>query len=73
MVNKEVRQKFLWDNFQVKEQFNNANIKGTNSSYKSGEKRNDTSLIPDDLRQIIKEDKELHELVEALGYENMEI
>ena len=73
MSNKEIRQKFLWDNFQVKEQFNNASIKGTDSSYKSGEKRNDISLIPDNLRQIIKEDKELHELVEALGYENMEI
>ena len=72
MYNTEIRQKFLWDNFQTKEQFNN-NIKGTDSSYKSGEKRNDVTLIPDDLKQIIKEDKELHELVEALGYKNIEI
>ena len=53
--------------------FNNANIKGTNSSYEIGEKRNNIELLPNSLKQIIKEDKELHELVEALGYKNIEI
>jgi len=73
MYNKEIRQNFLWDNFQVKEQFNNANIKGTNSSYEIGEKRNNIELLPNSLKQIIKEDKELHELVKILGYKNIQI
>lgn len=75
----ECRKKFLQDVFGIKERVKKEQAKGTHSSYdtKSTEynylNRFDPSIIPDDVKKLIREDNELHYLIGALGYNYREI
>jgi len=75
----ECRKKFLQDVFGVKERVKKEHAKGTHSSYdtKSTEydylNRFDITIIPDDVKKLIREDNELHYLIGALGYTYREI
>lgn len=76
LENKETREKFLYENFGLKDIFGIDSIDGTVSSF--GETSNvknrfDMDLIPDDIKELIKKDDELHDLVNKLGYENKSI
>jgi len=73
------RKKFLQDVFGIKERVKKEQAKGTHSSYdtKSTEydylNRFDPTIIPDDVKKLIREDNELHYLIGALGYTYREI
>jgi len=75
----ECRKKFLQDVFGIKERVKKEQAKGTHSSYdtKSTEydylNRFDATIIPDDVKKLIREDNELHYLIGALGYTYREI
>jgi hypothetical protein len=75
----ECRKKFLQDVFGIKERVKKEQAKGTHSSYdtKSTEydylNRFDPTIIPDDVKKLIREDNELHYLIGALGYTYREI
>jgi len=72
LKNKEVRDKFLFDNFGLKDMYGTKEIKGTQSSFGSIEnvtKRADSVEIPDETKELIRKDSELHYLMGALGYE----
>jgi hypothetical protein len=79
LTKSDVRIKFLQDVFGIKERVKKEQAKGTHSSYdtKSTEydylNRFDTSIIPDDVKKLIREDNELHYLIGALGYTYREI
>lgn len=73
------RKRFLQDVFGIKEIVKKEQAKGTHSSYdtKSTEynylNRFDPTIIPDDVKKLIREDNELHYLIGALGYTYREI
>lgn len=73
------RKKFLQDVFGIKEIVKKEQAQGTHSSYntKSTEydylNRFDPTIIPDDVKKLIREDNELHYLIGALGYTYREI
>ena len=74
--NKEVREKFLFENFGLRDLFGIESIDGTVSSF--GDKENvrnrfNPDLISDKTKQLIREDSELHYLMGKLGYEYKKI
>jgi hypothetical protein len=74
--NKEVREKFLWDNFKMKDVWGTDSIYGTVSSFgeqKNYENRHNQIEIPDDTKELIRKDNELHYLIGKLNYEYREI
>jgi len=73
---KEIRDKFLYNNFNLKDIHDIKTIRGTTSSFGSNENvknRFDSSIIPESTKKLIREDNELHYLIGALGYEYKEI
>ena len=74
--NKEVREKFLYDNFGLIDYFGTEGIEGTRSSFgdrKDVLKRDGSMEIPEEVKDLIRKDTELHYLIGALGYEYKEI
>jgi hypothetical protein len=69
------RTEFMKDVFGIKERVKKENANGTNSSY-DGEStlkdylnRFDPTIIPEETKELIRKDNELHYLIGALGYE----
>lgn len=76
ITNKEVREKFLLDNFGLKDHFGTKGIEGTPSSFgdrKDVLKRDGLIGIPEETKDLIRKDNELHYLIGALGYKYKEI
>ena len=74
--NKEVREKFLYDNFGLIDYFGTKDIHGTSSSFgdiKNVMERDGLIEIPEETKDLIRKDNELHYLMGALGYEYKEI
>jgi hypothetical protein len=72
LKNPEIRNKFLWDNFGVRSLYGIEGIRGTQSSFvenKDLEKRFEQVEIPEETKEIIRKDSELHYLIGRLGYE----
>jgi len=73
------RKKFLQDVFGIKERVKKEQAKGTHSSYGTNSteydylNRFDPTIIPEDVKKLIREDNELHYLIGALGYTYREI
>ncbi len=70
--NKEVRENFLWDNFGIKDIFGMKGVNGTKSSFgetKHINKRYEMIQLPEETKQIVRQDIELRELIGAMGYE----
>jgi hypothetical protein len=70
--NDNVRGDFLFNNFNIEERYKNNDIIGTVTSCKKEDIR-DLSIIPDDVKKLIRGDNELHYLIGALGYTYREI
>lgn len=69
---KEIRDKFLWDNFRLKDIWGIDSIKGTVSSFgekKNYESRQDQIEFPEETKELIRKDNELHYLLGKLNYE----
>ncbi len=74
--NEDARNKFLWDNFKVKDKYGLNGIRGSQSSFKENgdlNKRFEIVDIPEKTKDLIRKDNELHYLIGALGYEYKEI
>jgi len=74
--NKEVREEFLYKNFGLIDNFGTKGIFGTRSSFGSHDGVHDRSKqmkIPDEIKELIRKDTELHYLIGALGYDYKEI
>lgn len=75
----ECRVKFLKDTFGIKERVKKESANGTNSSYDSTNtthdylNRFDPNIIPEEIKELIRKDNELHYLIGALGYEYKKI
>lgn len=75
LTSKDKRQELL-SKFGVKEQYDNTNIKGTHSSFGNSKdylNRFDPNLIPEEIKNLIRKDNELHYLIGKLGYNYIEI
>lgn len=75
LTSTEKRQTLL-EKFGVKEQFDNTKIKGTHSSFGNSKdylNRFDPTLIPEEIKTLIRKDNELHYLLAKLGYDYVEI
>ena len=66
------RNKFLKCNFNISEMFGIENIHGTSSSNTKGIEK-DYSIIPENIKELIRKDNELHNLIGSLGYEYKEL
>jgi hypothetical protein len=76
LISKEKRNDFLLKTFNVNETIGIENMNGTSSSF--GEHKNvlnrfDMVDLPEDVKEIIRKDNELHYLIGALGYKYREI
>ncbi len=70
MSDTDKRQEFLLINFGVSEELGDlSNITGTATSNPHKVEKN-FSLLPQDIKELIREDIELHNLIEELGYKN---
>jgi hypothetical protein len=74
--NKEIREKFLYDTFGLKDIFGTKNVEGTRSSF--GDRTNVMNRhkeldLPEETKELIRKDGELHYLMGALGYEYKKI
>lgn len=74
--NKEIREKFLYDTFGLKDIFGTKNVEGTRSSF--GDRTNVMNRhneldLPEETKELIRKDGELHYLMGALGYEYKQI
>lgn len=68
----EKRRIFLWENFKIKDLYGIENIKGSQSSFQENnnfEKRFEMIEIPEETKELIRKDSELHYLIGKLGYE----
>lgn len=72
ILNENKRKSFLLYNFNITECYDNKNIIGTNTSFVNKEKK-DLSVLPEETKDLIRKDNELHYLIGALGYEYKEI
>ena len=73
---KEVREEFLYKNFGLIDNFGIKNVFGTISSFGSHDGVQDRSKqmeFPEEIKELIRKDNELHYLIGALGYEYKEI
>jgi len=66
------RDEFLKYNFNINETFGVDNIRGTSSSNTKGIKK-DYTILPENIKELIHRDNELHNLIGALGYEYKEL
>jgi hypothetical protein len=74
--NNKVREKFLYENFGLRDIYGIKNIRGTTSSFGSHDNVNnrfEQYQLPEDLKELIKKDTELHFLMGAIGYQYKEI
>jgi len=74
--NKEVREDFLYKNFGLIDNFGIEGIFGTKSSFGSHDgvaKRSEQMEVPEEIKELIRKDTELHYLIGALGYKYKEI
>ena len=74
--NREIREEFLFKNFGLIDNFGTEGVFGTRSSFGSHEGVQDRSKqieIPEEIKELIRKDNELHYLIGALGYEYKEI
>jgi hypothetical protein len=72
LTNKEIRENFLYDNFGLKDIYGIDGISGTRSSFgtfKGVTDRDKEVEIPEEVKDLIRKDSELHYLIGALGYE----
>lgn len=72
LSNKNIREKFLFDNFGLVDHFGVEGVIGTKSSFGSHEgvvDRHKQVEIPDNVKDLIAKDNELHYLMGRLGYE----
>ena len=70
--NKDVRDKFLFDAFGLKDLYSTKEIRGTVSSFgtiENVEKRSEQVEIPEETKELIRKDSELNYLIGALGYQ----
>jgi hypothetical protein len=70
--NSKKRKKFLLNNFNTIEYHGNENIIGTTTSNVKKENK-EISNLPEETKDLIRKDNELHYLIGALGYEYKEI
>lgn len=76
LENKDVRERFLFETFGLKDIFGVDEVDGTVSSFgdnKNVRERFNPDLIPDEIKELIRKDNELHFLIGKLGYEYKEI
>ena len=76
LYNKEVRERFLWDNFRIHDKYGIKNIQGSQSSFIDNNEYSDRLKlveIPEETKDSIRKDNELHYLLGSLGYEYKEI
>lgn len=74
--NKDIRNQFLLETFNVKAMYGTEDIHGTSSSFgesKNYDKRFDPTLFSEKTKELIRKDNELHYLIGAMGYEYKEI
>lgn len=74
--NKDVREKFLWDNFRLRDLYGVENIIGTRSSFgdvKGVNERVKKVEIPQNIKEKVNSDIELKELILEMGYEYREL
>lgn len=72
LTNKDLREKFLFDNFGLVDHFGVNGVQGTKSSFGSHEgvtNRYKQVEIPEEIKTLIKNDNELHYLMGRLGYD----
>lgn len=69
---KDKRDKFLINNFGIHEMFDSSNIIGTKTSNIKSEIK-DYSIIPEEIKELIRKDNELHYLIGAMGYDYKKI
>lgn len=72
ITDKETRDKFLWDNFKLKDIWGIEKIRGTESSFDEKanyENRYNQIEIPEEIKELIRKDNELHYLLGKLNYE----
>jgi hypothetical protein len=70
--NPDKRNQFLKENFNIHDRYGIDNIVGTYSSFgesKNYKKRFDPDLIPEEIKEIVRKDGELHYLIGRLGYD----
>lgn len=75
LVDKNIRNEFLREVFGINEYYDN-NVQGTHSSFgelKNLNERHKQIEIPDEVKELIKKDNELHFLIGKLGYEYIDI
>jgi len=76
LQSRDIRNNFIQENFNTIDLFGIENINGTSSSFgesKNYNKRFDPDLIPEEIKEIVRKDNELHYLIGRLGYEFKEI
>lgn len=75
LSNTEKRKQILFDYFKITERYTPNDISGRKSSFETNDYNNrfDSTIIPDNIKQLIRKDTELHYLIGALGYEYKEI
>lgn len=76
LENKDLRDKFLLECFGVKDRYGIENVNGTSSSFNTQENLNHRYLevdIPQNIKDAIIKDSELHYLIGRLGYEYREL
>jgi hypothetical protein len=72
LTNKEKRQEFLWETYRIKEVYDIKGIRGSQSSFESkGDVTNrfQEVEIPEETKELIRKDSELHYLIGKLGYD----
>ena len=76
LYNKDIREKFLWDNFRLKDLHGIENLIGTTSSFETVDGINERFKkveIPKNIIEKVNSDKELKELILEMGYEYREL
>jgi hypothetical protein len=70
--NENKRKEFLKYNFNINETFNSDNIRGTTSSNTKNIEK-DYKILPNKIKELIRKDNELHNLIGKLGYDYKEL
>ena len=72
ILDKNKREEFINFNFGISESFDSKNIHGTTTSNVNNIEK-DYTIIPDDIKELVYKDNELHYLIGSLGYEYKEL